>query len=180
MPFEGEFITKILDDKWAMLKEPVIFKSSLFGDTFESKAGFITDFASVPRVPILYMLLGGRGKRAAANHDDGYVRQEESKRRVDFRFFEGLLASFVDDAIKAYVNSDYDTKSKIKNKQLRAFFYFWRIVGRFLIALLMWCPGVVIFAWPTWLKYKYRKAHGLPMRPEAPEVDDYRWEDYIF
>jgi uncharacterized membrane protein len=180
MPFEGEFITKILDDKWAMLKEPVIFKSSLFGDTFKSKTGFITDFASVPRVPILYMFLGGRGKRSAANHDDGYLRQEESKRRVDFRFYEGLLATFVYDAVKAYVNSDENTKSCIKNKQLRAILAFWLIIWRFVIATLMWCPGVVIFAWPTWLKYKYRKAKGLPMRPEAPDVEDYRWEDYVF
>jgi hypothetical protein len=63
MPFEGAFVTQIIDDKWAMLKEPVIFKSPLFDDEFTSEIGFITDFASVPRVPVLYMFLGGRGKR---------------------------------------------------------------------------------------------------------------------
>jgi hypothetical protein len=170
MPFEGAFVTQIIDDKWAMLKEPVIFKSPLFDDEFTSEIGFITDFASVPRVPVLYMFLGGRGKRAATNHDDGYLRQEESKRRVDFRFFEGLLATFVYDAVKAYV----------KSSGWRAYPAFWLIVWRFTIALLMWCPGVVIFAWPTWLKYKYRKEKGLPLRPEAPDVKDYRWEDYVY
>lgn len=170
MPYRGDFVTKNINDTWAMLKEPVIFDSDWFGDTFETPAGFVTDFASIPRIPILYDWLGGRGKRAATNHDDGYARQEEPKRRVDLRFFEGLLDTFVHDALKEYS----------KSSGWRSWVSFWKIVWRFLIALAMWCPGVVIFAWPTWLKYKNRKAKGLPLRPEAPECYDDRWEDRVF
>jgi hypothetical protein len=169
MPFRGEFITKNIDDTWAMLKEPVIFDSDWFGDTFESKTGFITDFSSVPRVPIVYEFFGGKGKRAATNHDDGYLRGEEPKRRVDLRFLEGLIDTFVKDAVKEYARSS----------GWAAYRVFWKIVWRFFLSAGMWL-GVVVGGWPTWWKYSKRRAAGLPLRPEAPDVEDYRWEDYIF
>jgi hypothetical protein len=181
MPFRGDFVTKNINDTWAMLREPVIHDSNWFKNafvqaffpgaiTFETLIGFVTDFASVPRLPIIYMFLGGRGKRPATNHDDGYARGEEPKRVVDLRFYEGLIDTFVYDAVKEY----------LKKKGFEAFLVFWKIPWRFLLATLMWCPGVVVFGWGTWLKYKYRRAKGLPLRPEAPECFDDRWEARVF
>lgn len=171
MPYEGEFITKNINDTWAMLKEDLVFTSRWFSRTFKTKAGFVTDFASVPRLPIIYMLLGGRGKRPATTHDDNYAKQEIPKRQCDLVFFEGLVDTYVLDAWKAFV------KQEVWWKECQ---WFCITIWRFFLSFLMYFPGVAIFGWPTWLKYKYRRRKGLPLRPEAPDVYDDRWEDRVY
>jgi hypothetical protein len=169
MPFKSDFVTKNINDTWAMLKEDLVFCSSWMKKTFTVKAGFVTDYASVPRLPIIYMLCGGRGKRAATMHDDGYAKQEIPKRCVDLLFFEGMIDTFVQDAILSYSESS----------GLGSFFAFWKIVWRFFLAFIMYV-GVVFGGWSTWLTYTHRKKVGLPLRPEAPECHDDRWEDRVF
>ena len=46
-------------------------------------AGFITDFASVPRLPITYMLFGNIGHRAAVVHDYLYATGETPREYAD-------------------------------------------------------------------------------------------------
>lgn len=52
--------------------------------------GFITDLASVPRVPILYLLAGGRARKASVLHDYLY-RTQAPKRYSDLVFYAAML-----------------------------------------------------------------------------------------
>ena len=55
------------DNVW-VLGSPLVYDSDLVG-RIEVPSGFETDFASVPRVPIFYMLFGDRAHREAVLHD---------------------------------------------------------------------------------------------------------------
>ena len=55
--------------------------------------GFLTNFASVPRLPFAYLLFGGKGNRAAAVHDFLYEPPTQYPRSwCDDVFYAGLLA----------------------------------------------------------------------------------------
>lgn len=56
---------------WITLR-PVRYRSALLGATLVVPAEFITDLASVPRLPFAWLLAGGRGNRSAVIHDFGY------------------------------------------------------------------------------------------------------------
>jgi len=56
------------DDCIWVLDSPLVYESDLLGKV-EVPAGFETDFASVPRVPIAYMMFGDRAHREAVLHD---------------------------------------------------------------------------------------------------------------
>lgn len=57
--------------------------------TFMVPAGFITDLASVPRLPGAYMLFGNRARRAAIMHDYLYSIQME-RELADSVFYGGM------------------------------------------------------------------------------------------
>lgn len=74
----GKFLTPLKVElvahdpaKWKLL-EPLIYDSRTVGQIIVPE-GFITDFASVPRVPIAYLLTGGLGHAAATLHDFLYT-----------------------------------------------------------------------------------------------------------
>jgi tetrahydromethanopterin S-methyltransferase subunit F len=54
--------------KWRLL-ESLRYRSHLLGRVIEVPAGYETDFASVPRLPLAYMLAGDTGHAAAVIHD---------------------------------------------------------------------------------------------------------------
>lgn len=54
--------------------------------------GFKTDYASVPRVPVAYWLVGRIGDPAAVVHDYLYWKQNYSKSLCDRIYLEALLA----------------------------------------------------------------------------------------
>lgn len=69
----SQFLTdlncKLLDDdKTWILQEPLVYESDLLG-TITIPAGFVTDFASVPRVPLIYSFYGDRAHRESVVHD---------------------------------------------------------------------------------------------------------------
>ena len=166
MPFLTDLTSTTINDKWSRLAIDLQFFSRWFNRTFTAKAGFVTDFASVPRLPFIYMFLGGRGKRPAVIHDKGYEEQSIPKRQVDLVFFEGLLDTYAFEAWREFVAEE----SWWKEAQ-----WFGIFIWRFLLSFLMYFPGVVIFGWGTWLKYKYRRKKGLPLRPDAPDTNDPMW-----
>lgn len=49
--------------------EPFVYQSDLLGKTIVVEPGFLTDYASVPRVPVAYLLFGDTSHRAAVLHD---------------------------------------------------------------------------------------------------------------
>ena len=46
-------------------------------------SGFVTDFASVPRIPLAFVLFGGIGDRAATIHDYLYSTGQVSRHEAD-------------------------------------------------------------------------------------------------
>lgn len=80
------------------LEHPLGFYSALLDCEVEAPAGFHTDYASVPRLPFAYLVVGGKGRKAAVIHDFLYsggmvygmpVRRDEA----DAVFAEALKAT---------------------------------------------------------------------------------------
>lgn len=67
------------------LKAPLQYRSDLTGDLFTVPAGFKTDFASVPRVPIAFLLCGDTASRAATLHDWLYTADAAGRHPVPNR-----------------------------------------------------------------------------------------------
>ena len=71
------------DDQIWVLDSPLIYQSDIFGGfKVEVPAGFETDFANVPRVPIAYMSFGDKAHREAVLHD--YLYRSDSVPEVSF------------------------------------------------------------------------------------------------
>jgi hypothetical protein len=74
----GKFQTKLRVEKlgersWRLI-EPLIYRSDNVG-LIVVDAGFVTNFASVPRLPFMFLLFGGVGDEAATLHDWLYRRE---------------------------------------------------------------------------------------------------------
>lgn len=87
------------------LAPPLRYASDLLGQTIVIPAEFVTDLASVPRLPFIWLAVGGRGPRSSVIHDFpyqfGYWVVETpsglralvvSKATTDAVFHESLLA----------------------------------------------------------------------------------------
>lgn len=61
-----------IEGKWWRLSKPLIYYSALVDMTMITPTGFVTDFASVPRLPIAYLFAGNTAHWEAAGHDRGY------------------------------------------------------------------------------------------------------------
>lgn len=77
---------------WRLLA-PLGYDSAVLGRLLTVPAGFVTDFASVPRLPIIYLSEGGKGNRAAVVHDWLYTSQAVDRATADAVLREALLAS---------------------------------------------------------------------------------------
>jgi len=62
-------------DKVFVVKFPLIYESDILG-LIDVPIGFETDFASVPRIPFIYAMYGGRVHREAVLHD--YLYRKDS------------------------------------------------------------------------------------------------------
>ena len=101
----SKFLTK-LEVRWEsedddeipqwLLLEDLVYQSDLLGRDFVVPAGFVTDFASVPRAPIAYLMAGNTGHRAAVVHDYLIRSGEVEREMADEVFKEALSASGVD------------------------------------------------------------------------------------
>lgn len=78
---------------WRVL-DPLIFSSTeiLNGIYLTVPRGFITDLASVPRIPLVWYLVGGIGHAAAVIHDWLYSTQMFDRKTADLIFREALYA----------------------------------------------------------------------------------------
>ncbi len=57
------------DDERFVLSKDLVYQSDLLGLTIRVPVGFVTDFASVPRVPVAYWLFGDRAHHESVVHD---------------------------------------------------------------------------------------------------------------
>jgi hypothetical protein len=98
--FIGDLDTRLIDefDEQHRLLAPFGFYSQILGAEIIVPAGFVTDFASVPRIVGAYLLFGGKGKRAAVIHDWLYTLGKLdpitwAREKCDAIFREALIAS---------------------------------------------------------------------------------------
>lgn len=75
---------------WELL-EPLAYRSRRFGDIVVP-AGFRTNFVSVPRRPVIFMLAGDRAHKEATLHDWPYTVHNMRREDADALFLEVLLA----------------------------------------------------------------------------------------
>lgn len=77
------------------------YESERLGGVVEIPAEFDFDEASAPRLPLTWLIAGGRAKAPAAGHDYGYQRgglvvdgtfRSLSRREIDAVFFEAMAA----------------------------------------------------------------------------------------
>ncbi len=71
---------------------PLKFKSEITGDIIVP-TGFVTDFASVPRLPLVWWLAGATAQKAAVVHDYLYRKGKYSRKVADRVFREAMQAS---------------------------------------------------------------------------------------
>lgn len=91
MDFLTDLVTKTIDDGCSKLMSPLQFYSKSLKRVIEVPTGFCTDGASVPRLPIIYLAVGGRAKRASCIHDYLYATHEtRSRRQADIVFLEAM------------------------------------------------------------------------------------------
>jgi hypothetical protein len=95
----GSFLTALevehLPDGTKRLKAPLVYRSEALGRVLEVPEGFLTDFASVPRLPFAYWLAGGIGDEAAVVHDFLYRMGMVPRDLADKVYREALRASKV-------------------------------------------------------------------------------------
>jgi hypothetical protein len=88
--FRTPLKTDILDDVNVMLTEDFVYYSAELRREIRVPRGFVCDFASVPRVPGAYMLLGGRAKWESVLHDYLYRQLKLGRRVADNVFLEAM------------------------------------------------------------------------------------------
>lgn len=79
--------------KWKLL-EDLVYEDKEHG-TITVPKGFETDFASVPRIPVVFELVGDRGHSAASLHDWLYHNGELSRKEVDLILRSALRSTKV-------------------------------------------------------------------------------------
>lgn len=82
---KARFLTTLdvryIDGQNWMLLAPLL---AIAGDTLiRVPSGFVTDFASVPRIPLAFMLFGNIGHRSATVHDYLYSTAVVSRQQAD-------------------------------------------------------------------------------------------------
>jgi hypothetical protein len=75
---------------WQLI-DPLVYESDLAGIVIAAPAGFLTDLASVPRLPVAYLMTGGLGHAAAVIHDCLYTTHVTTRAVADDVLHEALL-----------------------------------------------------------------------------------------
>lgn len=90
--FRSPLDTRLIDDQKDLhaLLAVLIYVSTIAGMTFAVPTGFVTDFASVPRLPLVYWLVGNIARPAAVIHDYLYATGAVSREIADAVFLEAM------------------------------------------------------------------------------------------
>lgn len=97
----GRFLTSLKTEKigydadgralYRLLK-PLVYESARFGQIVVP-SGFVTNFASVPRLPVVFLVAGGRAEEEATLHDFAYTVRHLARAECDALFLESLAAA---------------------------------------------------------------------------------------
>lgn len=82
------------DGEWA-LTAVLRFLSVVANRIFTVPVGFVTNYASVPRLPLAYWICGGIANEAAALHDYLYTSHIVSRRMADAVLLEAMKVTGV-------------------------------------------------------------------------------------
>ena len=82
-------VEQVTEDTWRLLVE-FRYDSAAFGGRLIVPEGYVTDFASVPRVPIAYLVAGGEAHKPALLHDFLYGTHLCSRATADAVFLEAM------------------------------------------------------------------------------------------
>lgn len=74
---------------WRLL-QPLIYQSDIAARTITVPTGFVTDYASVPRIPVAWYLAGGEAPKPAVVHDYLYTSHELPRATADAVFREAM------------------------------------------------------------------------------------------
>ena len=98
---EAKFLTSLNlsmkdgeEDAWVVLA-PFAYQSAVLDGIVVVPSGFETDFASVPRLPVVYVLSGNTAHKAAVIHDYLYSSGICTRAAADKVFFEAMKLSGV-------------------------------------------------------------------------------------
>lgn len=94
-------LTVLMDNSFRLAAD---FYVVLQGKEIVIPEGFETDLASVPRIPVVYLAVGGRGHKAAVLHDWLYSTAMFSRLVCDQYFYHALRESGVN---YIYANAMY-------------------------------------------------------------------------
>ena len=91
MKFLSELDVRLVDgaEQWVLLS-PLIYRSKYSNDLIIVPKGFKTDFASVPRLPVIYSLAGDRAHAPAVVHDFCYRYKLFKRELCDKIFLEAM------------------------------------------------------------------------------------------
>ncbi len=93
------------DGRWQTLK-PIRYLSALTQKAYTIESGFIFDFASVPRLPLVYWLTGNTAQLASVVHDYLYENPEIEPRDTADAIFAEIM-----DAGAFFVGGPYGKES---------------------------------------------------------------------
>lgn len=95
--FLSSLQAELVDDSqdWWRLKSPLVYQSTLAKQIITVPAGFETDFASVPRLPLAFWLTGNTARAAAAVHDYLYSTGQFKRAMADKVMLEAMAATAV-------------------------------------------------------------------------------------
>lgn len=85
-------LTELEEEGRWRLNEPLLYASALLNLQLIVPPGFETDFASVPRVPIVYTQFGDRAHRESVIHDWLYYTGVYPRKKADAVFLEAMEA----------------------------------------------------------------------------------------
>lgn len=88
--FLTPLLTEFLDDVQAKLVEDLVYESDVLGETVTVPKGYVTDFASVPRYPIIFWATGDTAHKAAVIHDYLYQLGKYSRKVADDVLLEAM------------------------------------------------------------------------------------------
>jgi hypothetical protein len=92
----SRFLTPLRAEKsgqfWTIL-QPLIYESDLLQKVIVVPEGVVTDFASVPRLPLMFLLTAESAHEAAVIHDYLYSKQDVPRSLADAVFREAMGAS---------------------------------------------------------------------------------------
>lgn len=91
------------DGLWELIS-PLVFRSKVLDRTFVAEIGFRTDFASVPRLPGIYLIAANRCYKAAVLHDKA-LEEGMARDKAAALFLEAMEAEGVPESLRMVMHA---------------------------------------------------------------------------